>query len=100
MDNSKFYEFLKEETGVFFDDVSPNCYIEKDLDIYGDEAEDFLIKFSKEFNVDITSFNFDEHFNSEVDKISLWLSSLFGKEKKKDLTIYDLKNALIKGKLE
>lgn len=100
MDNSKFYKFLKEETGKFFDDASPNCYIEKDLEIYGDEAEDFLMKFSNEFNVDITSFNFGEHFNFEIDTISLWIYSLFNKGKKKDLTINDLKKSLITGKLE
>ncbi|MBP1224728.1 DUF1493 family protein [Flavobacterium sp. 1355] len=100
MDNSKFYKFLKEETGKNFDDESPNYYIEKDLNIYGDEAEDFLMKFSNEFKVDITSFNFGEHFNPEADKIYLWFYNLFYKKNKKDLTIEDLKKAIIKTKLE
>jgi hypothetical protein len=55
---TQLYQFLKEETGKIINDTSPNRKIEKDLGIYGDEVEDFIIRFSNRFNVDIRNFNF------------------------------------------
>ncbi|MHC0448248.1 hypothetical protein ACWA1F_22775 [Flavobacterium sp. 3-218] len=100
MDYSKLYQFLNKQTGKFFNDQSPNYWIEKDLGIYGDEAVDFLVQFSSGFDVNISDFNFAEHFNSESDKISLFVSNFFKRKNKKDLTIQDLKDALIKRRLE
>ncbi|AWG25816.1 hypothetical protein FK004_11590 [Flavobacterium kingsejongi] len=94
------YKFLNEETGKIINDTSPNWKIEKDLGIYGDEAEDFIIRFSNRFNVDISNFNFKEHFNSEIDSISLFIVNLFYKKEKNELTINDLKKAVKNGKLE
>jgi hypothetical protein len=100
MNFSNLYLFLKEETGYEINDTSPNLRIEKDLGIYGDEAEDFIIKFSKEFNIDISNFAFNNYFNLETDKISLFIFNFFKKTVRKDLTISDLKKAIEIGKLE
>jgi len=100
MDFIKLYQFLKAETTYSIDDNSSNLSIEKDLKIYGDDAYDLLVKYSKEFNVDISNFNFNKYFNSEIDGISLFILNLFGRKKKIDLTIKDLKEAIVLGKLE
>lgn len=63
----------------------------KDLLIYGDDAEEFLQAFSKEFNVDISNFNIGEYFLNEG-------VHFFGK-KKKVLTLADLEKAIETGKL-
>ncbi|MBW1657933.1 DUF1493 family protein [Flavobacterium quisquiliarum] len=97
--NIKLYQFLKEETGKTITDTSPNWKIEKDLGIYGDEAEEFITRFSNKFNVDISDFDFVAYFNSETDVISLLISRLFYKKEKKELTINDLREAIKKGKL-
>lgn len=100
MNFDNFYQFIKRETDHEIDNYSPNLRIENDFNIYGDEAVDFIIKFSKEFNIDISSFNFNEHFSPEADKISLFILKLFKKVKANNLTINDLKNAIKVGKLE
>ncbi len=99
MGYERFYQFIKDEAGIKVDASRLDLKIEKDFNIYGDEAEDFLIKFSKEFNVDIAAFNFDEHFNPESDKISRFISNIFKKKTRKDLTIRDLIRAINEGKL-
>jgi len=102
MNFSDLYLFLKKETGYEINDTSPNWKIGDDLGFYGDEAEDFIIKFSKEFNIDISNFAFNNYFNPEIDKISLSIFNFFkkGQTEKKDLTIKDLKDAIESGKLE
>lgn len=99
VDFIKLYNFLKQETGRDLNENSPDLKLEKDLGLYGDEAADFLIRFSNEFNVDIQDFDFSKHFNSEIDFISLFLYKIFNKKEKEQLTIQDLKEAIIKHKL-
>lgn len=101
MNNTKIYEFLFQETGKVINDESPNYRIQKDLNIYGDEAVDFLTKFSKKFNVKIDNFIFDDYFDPEIDKISLFILNVFRKKIiKKELTIENLKEAIKKGELK
>lgn len=97
--NMDLYTFIKNETGHSLDDSSLNLSIQKDLDIYGDEAYDFIIKFSSAFEVDIKGFEFNKYFHNEVDKFSLLIFSFFFRREKKDLTINDLKKAMINRKL-
>lgn len=97
---TQLYQFLNDKTGKLINDTSPNWRIEKDLGIYGDEAQDFIIRFSDKFNVDVSNFNFKEYFNSEIDSISLFIANIFYKKEKKELTINDLKKAIKNGKLE
>ena len=47
VDFIKLYNFLKQETGRDLNENSPDLKLEKDLGLYGDEAADFLIRFSK-----------------------------------------------------
>jgi hypothetical protein len=72
-------------------------FLEKDLGIYGDDAAEFLEKYSQKFNVDISNFNFPTHFTSET-PFYIVRKYLLGINKK-DLTIKDLEEGVIKGKL-
>lgn len=101
MDYTELYKFLSDETGKVIDDKSPNWKIDDDLKIYGDDANEFLIKFSKKFNIKIENFNFENYFNPEIDKISLFFFNIFNrKAKKMDFTINSLKEAIKKGELK
>jgi len=73
--------------------------LSKDLGIYGDDIEVFFYKFSRKFNIDLSSFNSMKYFETD------WFTSFvyFIKQKKiyvRDLTLSDLEEAIIKGKLE
>jgi Protein of unknown function (DUF1493) len=81
MNYNEFYEFLSQETGKVINDESPNYKIQEDLNIYGDEAVDFLIRFSKKFNVKIDNSIFEDYFNPEIDKMSLFFLNIFSKKK-------------------
>ncbi len=101
MKNIEIYEFLFQETGKVINSESPNFKIEKDLNIYGDEAVDFLTRFSEKFNVKMDKFIFEDYFNPETDKISLFIANAFTKKRiKKELTIQSLKEAIKKGELK
>ncbi len=93
------YQFIKEETGYSVDDSSLNLSLQKDLGLYGDEVYDFIMKFSSVFDIDLKEFHFNHYFNSEEDKVSLFLSSLFFKKRKKNLILNDLQKAITSKKL-
>lgn len=76
--------------------------IQDDLGIYGDDAVEFLISFSKEFNVDISSFMAADYFSSEGDMVlPAIIRFLINKKKKKRklITIGHLEKAILEGKL-
>ena len=100
MDYNELYKYIADFSGVHSDDMTPDHSLSNDLGIYGDDASDLIIDFSKKFKVDISSFNFDEYFEGEGDMISKFFVGLFSKKKnKKDLKIKDLKNAIESGRL-
>ncbi len=72
-------------------------FLEKDLGIYGDDAAEFLEKYSQKFNVDISNFEFAIHFTAET-PFYIVRKYLLGINKK-DLRIKDLEEGVIKGKL-
>ncbi len=97
--NHDLLNFLKEQLGEN-KNYSPDIMLYKDLNLYGEEAYDFLIRFSQKFSVDILNFNFSRHFPPEIDIISHTIFNLFKNKKYLDLTIADLEKAILKGKLE
>jgi Protein of unknown function (DUF1493) len=100
MDNTEVYKFLFFETGKVLNDETPNYKIQQDFNIYGDEAIDFIIRFSEKFNVKIDNFIFDDYFDPEIDKISLFILNVFRKKlSKKEFTVNSLKEAIEKGEL-
>ena len=77
--------------------------LQGDLKIWGDDAFEFIEAFGREFNVDLTKFEFGKYFKAEGDWI---LTSIFGfilgkkKQTYVPITLGDLEKAAIEGKLE
>lgn len=77
--------------------------LQGDLKIWGDDAFEFIEAFSKEFNVDLSQFEFDKYFKAEGDWV---LPSIVGfllgnrKQAYVPITLGDLEQAVIRGKLE
>ncbi len=84
-------------------EVNNETRVKEDLKINGDDADDFLIAFGKEFNVEVSKFKVDEYFDGEGDPILSAIIRMFtGKKKRqtKELTIGQLKKAIIAGRLD
>jgi len=61
-------DFVARETSVRIERVSLDKSLSWDLGLAGDDADDFFLAFSNEFEVDPESFrilNFEKHFGSE-----------------------------------
>lgn len=98
----KIIRFVIAERWEYDFPLSRETTLQKDLQIYGDDADEFILSFSKKFNVDVSKFSIKEYFEPEGDQISLSIWRLFRKGRKtiKLLTVGDLEQAAIKGKLE
>jgi hypothetical protein len=57
--------FIRSQLNEYNLPITRNTLIEDDLGITGEEAEDFLILYSKKFLVDIQNFNFNKYFYEE-----------------------------------
>lgn len=94
-------EFISKELSIKRTKIQPDSKLENDLGVYGDEMSDFLILYSKKYNVDLSEFAFDKYFSDEGDKISQALLIWLGMKKKpKDLTVYDLYTGIKNGFLK
>jgi acyl carrier protein len=78
--------------------ISVKLKLENDLGIYGDDAVDFITKFAKKYNVDISDLDFSKYFTKEIS--FYFVRKFFIKSDKKDLTIEDLLSSIKTGKLE
>ncbi len=89
--------FILRERGTYNFKLTPDLYLENDLGIYGEDANDFIEAFSIEFNVDVSKFDANVYFNAEG-------FQLFKRKKtnvaKKSLRLLDLEFAIINKKLE
>jgi acyl carrier protein len=77
--------------------------IESDLRISGDDADEFLVDFGKEFKVNISKFPIGDYFNDEGDPwLPALLRSILGRKarKAKSLTIGQLEKAVLAGRLD
>ncbi|MBK7010727.1 MAG: DUF1493 family protein [Saprospiraceae bacterium] len=57
--------FVSEEFGIDESRITLSTDLQSDLNIYGDDASEFISLFAKQLNVDIKYFNFDEYFKGE-----------------------------------
>lgn len=75
--------------------------LENDLKLEGDDAYEFICLFGKEFNVNVSEFNFEEYFYPEGHWMILAkLYGLLSKQKeKKKITLGDLEKSVKDGKL-
>ena len=87
---------VSEETGANINKISPETALLHDLGVDGDDADEFIIRFADEFDVDISEFQFEEYFGSEGGFCPFFIFSPSwwkGDHKLKRLTIMDLINA-------
>lgn len=77
--------------------------LQRDLRIWGDDVDEILIAFSKEFNVDVSKFPIGDYFEGEGYNSPSSIIRLFSKKSKvpkKVLTIGDLEKAALAGRLD
>lgn len=83
--------------------LSEDMSLFHDLNIYGDDADELLEKYSEEFNVSLTNFKFSDYFPFEGDPIIPVIVSIIFKKKGKEfkrLTIRNLQEAIISKELK
>lgn len=73
----KVKALVAQQTGVRIEELSLQTELGKELGIDGDDAVEFFEKFSEEFQVDLSTFQFDKYFGPEAsfDPV-LWLVSI------------------------
>jgi hypothetical protein len=84
-------------------EIKKETTLETDLRITGDDSDEFLIAFGKEFNVDVSQFPIGNYFGDEGDPILPAILRFFVNKKKrqtKELTIGHLEKAVIAGRLD
>ena len=88
--------FIAEQTATKRYKINKNSLLEKDLGLYGDEAEDFIIAYSKKYNVDLSKFHFSLYFSQEYDPM---MRGFYKLHKVKELSVADLYEGIKKGEL-
>ena len=99
----KIILLVEKRMGKYQMPIVRETALEKDLGISGDDAVEFLMDFSKEFNVDMSNFDIKKYFFPEGDSILPAIVRLFtGKRqrKQKELRLGDLGKAVIAGRLD
>ncbi len=72
-----------------------------DMNIYGDDAVEFILAFSKKFGVDVSNFMLASYVPPEELPVFTCFKELFGKAGQiKELTLGHLEAAIRKGKLD
>jgi hypothetical protein len=85
---------VSSETATRKQHLSGNTDLEKELGVTGDDAEEFMLKFQREFDVDLSNFRFNRYFGGEGFMLIPFIKSLHGKGEVRDpLTITDLFDA-------
>lgn len=84
-------------------EINIETSLERDLNITGDDADEFLLAFGREFNVNVSQFPIGEYFGDEGEPI---LPAIFRfltnrkKRSRKSLTVGHLEKAIIAGRLD
>jgi len=95
-------QFVNEIRGGYTFVFTEDTKLQEDLDIWGDDAVEFIENFGKNFDVDISEFDFSKYFKPEGDIILTSVVNLFRKTKSQKftpLTLGDLEQAIKNGKL-
>lgn len=103
MDNQifdKIAAFIIRERGKYKKGLNRDTLLEKGLLITGDDADEILEKFGKEFNVDMSELDLSIYFANE-NSLAMYLLVIFGKDTgKRGITLGDLEQAIETGKLK
>lgn len=62
---SDLVAFIHKQSGSVDIPVTMETSIENDLGITGDDGEEFIVKFSKRYSIDISNFCFTKYFYPE-----------------------------------
>ena len=92
--------FISDFTATPISRLEPSLDLQDDLNLYGDEAGEFMSKYSELFGVDLTRFNFDDYFRPEEGQLLAEIIRWIKNEPKptyKKLTIADLLFAVENG---
>jgi acyl carrier protein len=95
-------EFVVNKSGVDDEPIDKATRIQEDLGVSGDDAVEFILAYSKEFNVDVTNFMAADYFEAEGG-LRIWslLKDLLGFNKQgKTLTVGHLEKGIYAGKLD
>jgi len=79
IDFEKLKKFIKNVIGY---NINEETVFFKDLKLVGDDASEFISLFSKEFEVDISNFRFEDYFVDEYDISMTWFNK---KEKRREM---------------
>lgn len=78
---NEIYDFIKKEIGI---KITENTIFFSDLNLIGDDADEFMLRFSKRFQIDMSEFKFNDYFIDEYSTPFLYLfDKWFRKEKLK-----------------
>jgi|GEM_PF-3396790 len=58
----ELYSFIKREIGF---KINQDTVFFKDLDLNGDDADEFMLNLKDQFDIDLTNFKLDEYFIDE-----------------------------------
>ena len=75
----RIIKFLIENRWQYKFSLTREMQLQRDLKIWGDDADEILIKFSKEFGVDVSRFPIGEYFEDEGDQTFKDIFSFFSK---------------------
>lgn len=98
--SEKLQSFITEQRGTYKFKLTRDLDLETDLEIYGDDVQEFFESFSIEFGVDISKFDASKYFSPEGDPfIAKIVSWIFRLKLKKDIqrqliTLGDLEKAI------
>lgn len=96
-------QLIENKMGRYKKPFTRDTALEKDLGISGDDAVDFLLDFSKKFNIDMSKFDIRKYFFPEGDfMLPIILRLITGKKREKisELKLGDLEKAIIAGRLD
>lgn len=94
---------LNYKCGVNKNKILISSKLEDDLGLTGDDAVEFIVDFSKKFNVDMSNFIISDYFSNEAfDFIGSFINFFKRKEVvvKKSLTVGNLLKIIEVGKLD
>jgi hypothetical protein len=88
--------FVRAETGSFSRQViTPSTSLEDDLDLTGDDADDFMAKFFAHFKIDAGDFDSGRYHLGEGSGLVLLFATLLSKKKRDRLKRIPLTMAML-----
>ena len=93
--------FILDNTVVSENELTLNTSVQYDLILYGDDAIEFLMKYSERYHVDLSNFMAADYFYGESEVFfSRLVEWLLKKRRKKILTVRHLLKGIRVGKLD